>query len=91
MNDILMTNIFFMITAISSVILTILVGVALYFLIKLIKKINGISTIVGDETVKVVKDIDEVRQTVKLHATTVKNVASVAFLKKAVEKIFIKK
>jgi len=91
MNDILMTNIFFAITAISSIVLTILVSIVLINIIKFTKKIQDISTAVGDQTLKVIEDVEEVRHAVRSHVTTIKTVASAAFVKKIVEKIFNKK
>lgn len=90
MNDILMTNIFFLITAVSSIVVTILLSVCLYFVIKLVKKINSITQVVGDETIKIVADVEEARHVVKEHAKIIKGAATAAVIKKAVDKIFTK-
>lgn len=90
MSEILMTNIFFTITAIASVVLTIVLVIVLIYVIKLVKKINGIADVVGDETVKIVSDIDDVRDSVREHVSVIKGVASAAFMKKMIETIFTK-
>ena len=91
MNDILMTNIFFMITAISSVVTTILLVIVLVYVIKFLKHLRNISEIVEDETVKIISDVEEVRTIVKNNIGIVKGVASATFIKGLVEKIFNKK
>lgn len=91
MNDILMTNIFFLITGISSLITTILLVLVLVYLIKFIKKINSITEKVGDETSKIISDVDDVRVAVKEHVGVIRGVAGAALIKKIVEKIFSSK
>lgn len=91
MNDILMTNIFFLITAISSVITTILLAVVLIYVIKFVKKLQSISATVEEETVKIIGDVEEVRTAVHRNINVVKGVASAAAMKGLVEKIFNKK
>lgn len=90
MNDILMTNIFFFITAVSSVVITIVMIVLLVYIIKFVKKINRITGTVEQETVKIIADVEEARVAVKQHIGVVKGVASAAVMKKIVEKIFTK-
>lgn len=87
MNDILMTNIFFLITAISSIITTILVVMVGIYVIRFIKKINEVTQVVKDETVKVISDVEEVRGAVRQHVTLAKNVASATFIKTLIEKV----
>lgn len=91
MGDILMTNIFFMITALSSVVLTLMLSILLIYTIRFIKKINRITDAVSDETVKILHDVEEVRESVKKHIQIAKGVASAAFIKKTIESIFSKK
>lgn len=91
MSEILMTNIFFVITAISSVVVAIVLVVLLVYLIKLVKKMNRITDTVETETVKIIADVEEARIAVKQHIGVVKGVASAAVMKKIVEKIFTKK
>lgn len=86
-----MTNIFFMITALSSIILTCVFVIILVYIIKFIKKLNRITDAVEDETVKILHDIDDVRESVKKHVQVAKGVASAAFIKKIVESMFNKK
>lgn len=88
MSDILMTNIFFMITAISSIIITVVLVIALIYLIKLIKKITTISEAVETETLKVISDVEEVRTTVRENMALVKGIANATLLKNVVKKIF---
>ena len=91
MSDILMTNIFFMITAISSVITTILLVVVLIYVIKFIKKLHTISGAVEEETVRIIGDVEEVRASVRKNIGVVKGVASAAVMRGLVEKIFNRK
>lgn len=91
MNEILMTNIFFLITAVSSVVITIVLIVLLVYMIKLIKKVNRITDTVETETIKIINDVEEARVAVKQHISVVRGVASAAVMKKIVEKIFSKK
>lgn len=84
-----MTNIFFAITAVSSVITTTLLIVALYFLIKILKKGKNVVDTVSRETELIIEDVEEVRSSVKRHAKTVKEFATVAFIKKTID-MFLK-
>lgn len=88
MNEILMTNIFFTITGISSIVIAIVLIVALVYVIKLVKRLSEISDIVKDETIKVVSDVKEVRANVREHVKTAKNTAGAIFVKKMIEKLF---
>jgi hypothetical protein len=87
MNDVLMTNIFFMITAISSLITTILLIVLAIYGIKLMRKVDEVTSAVKDETLKVIGDVEEVRGVVRKHIAIAKNVASATFVKTLIEKI----
>lgn len=80
-----------MITALSSILLTVILAVVLVYVVKFIKKINRITDAVETETVKILHDVDEVRESVKKHVQVAKGVASAAFIKKMVESIFNKK
>jgi len=84
MNEILLTNIFFAITAVATVVLTIIVIILLVFIIKLIKKLNYLTQIVTDEAEKITEDIDQAR-------STVKNVAVANIFAFITQKIFGKK
>ena len=86
MNDILMTNIFFTITAVSSIITTIAVIIVTVYVVRFVKKVNEVTQVVKDETVKVVGDVEEVRSVVRQHINVAKNVASATFIKTLVEK-----
>lgn len=88
MSDILMTNIFFMITAVASIVITIVLVIALIYLIKLIKKITEISHAVETETLKVISDVEEVRTTVRENIALVKGIANATLLKNIVKKMF---
>jgi hypothetical protein len=87
MNDILMTNIFFTITAVSSVVTTIMLVILSIYGIKLVRKVNDITKVVKDETVKVISDVEEVRGVVKQHVAVAKNVVGATFVKALVEKV----
>lgn len=91
MNEILMTNIFFMITAISSVITTIMLIILAIYGIKLVRKIDGITQVVKDETVKVISDVEEVRGVVRQHLTVAKNVVGATFVQRLMEKVLTRK
>ena len=88
MNDILMTNLFFSITAISSIIITIVLIILLIYVIKFIKKINRITSAVEHETIKIMSDVEEARLVVKQHIGVVRGVARATVIKKIIEKIF---
>jgi uncharacterized membrane protein len=90
MNDILMTNLFFFITATSSILITIILIILLVYVIKFIKKINRITSVVEQETVKIMNDVEEARSVVKQHIGLVRGVASATVIKKIIEKIFNK-
>lgn len=84
MNETLMTNIFFAITALSTVTFTIVLVVLLVYVIKLVKKIRQLTDIVVDEAEKISHDIDDAR-------TVVRNVAVAKIIAVISEKIFGKK
>lgn len=91
MSDILMTNIFFMITAISSITITVVLVIALIYLIKFIKKVTAISEAVETETLRVISDVEEVRTTVRENMTLVRGITNIALLKKIIKRIFTHK
>jgi hypothetical protein len=64
-NDILLTNIFFLVTAVATVILTIAVVMLLISMRRLVKKLQVLADIVTDEAKKVQSDIDEAREAVR--------------------------
>jgi ADP-heptose:LPS heptosyltransferase len=59
-------------------------------IIKFIKKINRITSVVEQETVKIMNDVEEARSVVKQHIGLVRGVASATVIKKIIEKIFNK-
>lgn len=75
MNDILLTNIFFAITAIATVTLTIIVIVLLAYLIKLVRKIGKLTDMVTEEAERVIEDVEAMRETVHEGAAMAKNLA----------------
>lgn len=88
MNDILITNIFFVITGISSIIITIVLVIALTYLIRFTRRLNSISKSVQKETLHIIDDVEEVRGAVRQHISVARNVMSAAFVKGLVEKLF---
>jgi hypothetical protein len=91
MNDILMTNIFFLITAVSSVITTILLIIVLIYVLKFLKHLRNISEIVKKESVKIVGDVENIRSVVKKNIGVIKSVVNATFIKSLLKKIFNKK
>lgn len=65
MNDILMTNIFFIITGVAAIIFTIVLVVLLVYVIKLVKRLNHLTDIVTDQAEKISDDIDDTRGMIK--------------------------
>lgn len=86
-----MTNIFFLITALSSIVVAISLVILLVYIIKLVKKINRVTDLVETETVKIISDVEEARLAVRQHVGLIKGVASAAVMRKIVEKIFNKR
>ncbi len=87
MSDILMTNIFFMITAISSVVITLILIILLVYLIRLVRKIHHIAYQVDEETSRVVKDVEDLRVSLRGSISTAKNIMSAHFVQNLVEKL----
>jgi hypothetical protein len=90
MNEILMTNIFFIITGIAVVITTIVLVVLLIFAIKLVRKVDTISESVKEETIKIIADVEEARLSVKDNITVFKKMGVGIVISKLIEKIFKK-
>ena len=79
MNDILLTNIFFLITALATVVLVVVVVVLLVYVIRLVKKLQSLADIITDEAEKIKNDIDGAREVVQ--GATVVHVLSALFKK----------
>lgn len=75
MNEILLTNIFFAITALATVILTIIVAVLLMYLIKLVRKVEKLTDIVTGEAERIIEDVEAMRETIHEGAAMAKNLA----------------
>lgn len=88
MNDVLMTNIFFMITAIATIIITIVLVIFVVYLVRFMKRVDALSRDVHEETLNIISDVEEVRTAVRQHVAIAKNVVGAAFIKGLVEKIF---
>ncbi|MAQ77176.1 hypothetical protein CL684_01485 [Candidatus Campbellbacteria bacterium] len=88
MNEILMTNIFFAITGVATIIITIVMVILLIFIIKLVRKVNSISESVQEETVKIIADVEDARLSVKENIHTFKKFGAGIVVSKLIEKIF---
>jgi len=73
MNDILMTNIFFAITAVASIVVAVALVVLLVYIIKLVKRLHYLVDIVGNQLEKVSDDVDSARSAIKTEMKTGKN------------------
>lgn len=85
MNEILMTNIFFCITAIAVILLTIAVIILLVYVIRLVNKIHALTSIITDEAEKITQDIGNVRDTAK---ATMASIAAGKLLRFISQKVF---
>ncbi|MBP6925642.1 MAG: hypothetical protein KBC22_01110 [Candidatus Pacebacteria bacterium] len=65
MNDILLTNIFFLVTAVATVVLTIVVVMLLISMIRLVKRLQSLADIITHEVQKVQHDIDQAREAIR--------------------------
>ena len=65
MTDFLKQDIFFFITTIAVVVLTIAFAVALFYLIRILRNVDGIVDVARGETHNIVNDIAEARQGIK--------------------------
>jgi len=67
------SEIFFFITSIAVVILTMLLGVAIAYLIRILRNVDDISTKAKDEAGLIKEDIAELRQNIKTEGAKVKH------------------
>jgi biopolymer transport protein ExbB/TolQ len=88
MTDILMTNIFFMITALSLAIITGVLVIALVYLIRVLRRLDSISQKIENEALDVINDVQEVRLSVRKHVNIAQGLMSASFIKGLVEKLF---
>jgi len=88
MNEILMTNIFFMITALSSIVITIVLVIALVYIIKIVKRVERISDAVETETLKIIDDVDDARVSLKKQVQQLNGGAFTVIAKAIVQKLF---
>ena len=65
MNTLIHADIFFFITAISVVILTVGLGVALFYVIRILKNVNQISATVKEESDNIKEDIGILRKEIR--------------------------
>ncbi len=68
MNELLQTNIFFVITSVAVVVLTILFIIILFYGITVARKINKLTDTVTKEGAEILKDVHEIRSSVKENA-----------------------
>lgn len=62
MNEVLQTNIFFIITSIAVVAVTIMVGVALYYVIRILRAVKDVAERVREGSAVIAEDVAHVRQ-----------------------------
>lgn len=74
MSEVLQANIFFFITAVSVVVLTIFVGVALFYFIQILRNVRDISNKAKRASDVLGKDLNEFRQAVKAEGLKTKNI-----------------
>ncbi|OGZ46636.1 MAG: hypothetical protein A3J54_01205 [Candidatus Ryanbacteria bacterium RIFCSPHIGHO2_02_FULL_45_13b] len=74
MSDILQTNIFFFITAVTVVVVTIAFIVALYYLIRVLKSAQKISEIIEQGLYDLREDVTDVRTIVREEGTKIKHI-----------------
>jgi len=74
MSEVLQTNIFFFVTAVAVVVLTIFVGVALFYFIQILRNIRDISNKVRRGGDVLGKDLSALRKTVKEEGIKSKNI-----------------
>ena len=74
MQTLIHADIFFFITSIFVVILIIAFVIALFFIIPILKDMRAISRMAKDESEKIVKDIEDVRHTVRSEGVKAKSI-----------------
>ena len=84
MDTLIKADIFFFLTSVVVVILAILVAVALFYIVRILRDIKILSTKVREEGDKIVDDVDELRIGLKKNSLKITGVflAFVNFLKK---------
>jgi uncharacterized protein YoxC len=68
MNEVLQTNVFFWITSIAVIILTVLLIAVLVYVLKIVRKVNRLTDTVEKEGTKIVEDVSKLHETVKENA-----------------------
>lgn len=79
MTEFLKQDIFFFVATIGMVVVTILIVIALFYLLRILRNAGDISDIAKDETHKIVKDVNDFRDGVKTRISGASN--SISFLK----------
>lgn len=85
MDTLIHADIFFFITAISVVVLSIGAGIVIYYLVRILRRIDEISEKVQGETDEIVRDVKDFRATLRSEGIKVKTVFDIflGFIKKA--------
>ncbi len=85
MDTLIQADIFFFITAIAVVVLSIGAGIVIYYLVRILRRIDEISAKVQGETDEIVRDVKDFRETMRSEGIKVKTVLDMflGFIKKA--------
>jgi 5-bromo-4-chloroindolyl phosphate hydrolysis protein len=76
MDTLIHADIFFFITTIAVIIISIILGVVLYYLIKILKNVRDITESVKEETNLIRKDIQDARENIKIEGFKLKHLIS---------------
>ena len=74
MSEVLQANIFFFITSVAVIIVTILVGVALFYVVSILRNVRDISDKIKRGSDVLTQDLSEFRATVKAEGVKAKNI-----------------
>jgi hypothetical protein len=76
MSDLLKMDIFFVVTTIAVVLLTLLVAIALYYVIRLLRTLDRIGEQIEEEAAALRADLNEVRSSAKKQGLKIKELAT---------------
>lgn len=77
METLIKADIFFFITAIIVVIIGLFVAAGLFYVIRILRDVNHISSTVRDESDKIIEDVDDLRKDLKKNSKKLTGVLSV--------------
>jgi|YelNatPaOPRAMG01_1025707.scaffolds.fasta_scaffold14155_1 5-bromo-4-chloroindolyl phosphate hydrolysis protein len=76
MDTLIHADIFFFITTIAVIVISIILGVVLYYLVKILKNVRDITESVKEETNLIRKDIQDARENIKVEGFKLKHLIS---------------